>query len=110
MEANEAMIEMAKRIGERNTGTFTVHPEHGVRQLDDETISLIRQTAINAALAAIMETQRLDAELVETIRIVGGTLSSWINTNESPMGATKRHIANAIRTGEHYALAGDRHG
>lgn len=37
------------------------------------------------------------AEIAETLPIGGGTLSSWINTNESPMGATRRHIATAIR-------------
>lgn len=37
------------------------------------------------------------AKVAETLRIGGGTLSSWIRTNESPMGATQRHIAEAIR-------------
>jgi hypothetical protein len=37
------------------------------------------------------------AKVAETLPIGGGTLSSWINTNESPMGATRRHIASAIR-------------
>ena len=37
------------------------------------------------------------AGVAETLAVGGGTLSSWINANESPMGATKRHIAAAIR-------------
>ena len=37
------------------------------------------------------------AGIAETLPIGGGTPSSWINTNESPMGATRRHIAQAIR-------------
>lgn len=36
-------------------------------------------------------------KLVEELPIGGGTLSSWINANESPMGATRRHIAEALR-------------
>ena len=108
MEANEAMIEMAKRIGERNTGTFTVHPEHGVRQLDDETISLIRQTAINAALAAIMETQASLMSALEDERVE----IDAANPNEIDVecNALVDRCLAAIRTGEHYALAGERHG
>ena len=44
-------------------------------------------------LAALEEA----AKVAETLPIGGGMLSSWINTNESPMGATRRHIATAIR-------------
>lgn len=37
------------------------------------------------------------ARVAEEAPITGPTLSSWINANESPMGATRRHIATAIR-------------
>ena len=54
--------------------------------------------AHRAALAAIMETQRLDAELADKIANVGvldpGGIG-WV-------------VAEKIRTGDHYALAGDR--
>jgi len=37
------------------------------------------------------------AVIAETLSIGGPTLSSWVNKHESPMEATQRHIAAAIR-------------
>jgi conjugal transfer/entry exclusion protein len=56
----------------------------------------------NAALAAIIATQEANARVAETLSIGGGTISSWVNANESPMGATRRRIAAAIRAGNQY--------
>lgn len=60
-----------------------------------------RGVAYEAALAAITAVTERAAAQVETMRIGGGTLSSWINTNESPMDATRRHIATALRNFDH---------
>ena len=57
------------------------------------------EALVQGPLAAIIETTEAAAKIAETLPIGGGTLSSWINTNESPMGATRRHIATAIRSG-----------
>ena len=58
-----------------------------------ERIGELEQHALTARSRGIEEAARV----AETLPIGGGTLSSWINTNESPMGATRRHIAKAIR-------------
>ena len=55
-----------------------------------------------AARLALQEGIRIGlkqaAVIAETHPFGDGTLSSWINTNESPMNATRRHIAAAIRS------------
>lgn len=81
MQPNEAMKAMAKRIASQ----FAEASEN----TDYE---------VHIALTAIMETQRLDAELAEQAHVASGL--DW----------TPKAIAERIRTGEHYALAGERHG
>lgn len=53
----------------------------------------VLQLVARHRLAALEEA----AKVAESLPIGGPTLSSWINTNESPMGATRRNIATAIR-------------
>ena len=91
MEPNEAMKAMARRIA-ADAVAKSDSPDRARRMIlsgeaDD-------WHGVRSALAAIMETQRLDADLANALLRVG--LPSDIPT--------------AIRTGEHYALAGDRHG
>ncbi len=62
-------------------------------KVEREIARLISSSFTNGRKAGLEEA----AKIAETLAIGGGTLSSWINTNESPMGATKRHIATAIR-------------
>jgi hypothetical protein len=59
-----------------------------------EASTLPEEVVVSRTRAALIEAC---AKIAETLPIGGGTLSSWINTNESPMGATRRHIATAIR-------------
>lgn len=71
---------------------------------DDAGWSIIDVTILARKLATLSpdriraEAFEEAAKVAETLPIGGGTLSSWINTNESPMGATRRHIATAIRS------------
>ena len=58
-----------------------------------DTIATLRKQLENARAEALEQAARV----AEEAPIIGSTLSSWINTNESPMGATRRHIATAIR-------------
>lgn len=80
MEPNEAMKAMAKRIASK----FAEASEN----IDYE---------VHIALAAIMETQRLDAELADSV--YPKRPGVWARL------ALARY-SDAIRTGEHYALAG----
>lgn len=105
MEPNEAMKAMARRIAadfyeadERIAFQLFAPAVRDGKHDDDE--------AVQCALAAIMETQRLDVALAE----------QWIPMpgNARQMKGTYAQgvfdVAQAIRTGEHYALAGERHG
>lgn len=67
----------------------------------DECGKTVHVAACDGALAAIAAVTERAAAQVETMRIGGGTLSSWINTNESPMDAARRHIATALRNFDH---------
>ena len=81
-EASEAMKAMARRIA-----------EHQVPDQSFSTHSLtlaMRSIAEAAALAAIIETQRADAELAD----------AFIDGSDDAAGAS---IRDAIRTGNHYA-------
>jgi hypothetical protein len=66
---------------------FDIHPRRGWM---DGLVTSAEQRGYRAALEEA-------AAVAETLPIGGGTLSSWVNTNESPMGATRRHIGQAIR-------------
>ncbi len=56
------------------------------------------EAALTAARPVIeRETREACAKVAEELQFARGTLSSWINVNESPMQATRRHIAAAIR-------------
>lgn len=81
-EASEAMKAMAERIAESVVGS----PRNG---LDGAFFMAAR----DAALAAIIETQRADAELAE----------HWIPQRYDDTDIVANDIATAIRTGNHYA-------
>lgn len=94
MQPNEAMKAMARRIcaqcaGDAGTINHPIAPRFLAGELDDHP-------AMRSALAAIMETQRLDAELAE--RVVS---PDW--PHAVPALASRRDLATAIRSGEHYA-------
>lgn len=80
-EPSEAVKAMARRIVKK------VCAEQHVR--DDGWVSAYME---DAALAAILETQRLDAELVESFDLRD------IRASEHAI-----YLATAIRTGNHYA-------
>jgi hypothetical protein len=91
MEATEAMKAMARRV----VAAYYELPEHEVWGDCGE---------VSIALAAIMETQEAIAAFVESDvsvehdgQVVGRCSGDMLT-------------ATAIRAGEHYALAGDRHG
>lgn len=84
MEANEAMKAMAKRIAWE--AVLVVH-------------ATTRKNMEAAALAAIIETQEACARLADEIAIVG-----ILNASETGWA-----VADKIRAGKHYALAGERH-
>lgn len=92
-EPTKQQIEMARRIAKATVKNRNMQRDN----------ALVYGAALEATLAAIMETQRLDAELVE--RAVS---PDW--PYAVPALASRRDLATAVRTGEHYALAGDRHG
>ena len=60
------------------------------------TLTEPERTAKAVAETVAAERERC-ARIAEMLNIGGGTLSSWVNANESPMSATQRHIASAIR-------------
>lgn len=106
MEPNEAMKAMARRICARIIEGDSDNPLRVMKanrylggSLDDDHHMAI-------ALAAIAETQACDAKLAEWAHLVppdGGSPTE----DEARLAAS---IASGIRSGEHYALAGDRHG
>ncbi len=63
---------------------------HQVEKLADIILATLRPLIV-------AEERARCAKIAETLPIGGGTLSSWIKANESPMDATRRHIAAAIR-------------
>lgn len=94
MEPTKQQIEMARRIA------ISTLPDASRDGLAHRVLSggADQWHGVKSALAAIMETQRLDAELVE--RAVS---PDW--PYAVPALASRRDLASAIRTGEHYALA-----
>ena len=109
MEPNEAMKAMARRIA-ADAVAKSDSPDRARRMIlsgeaDD-------WHGVRSALAAIMETQRLDAELASLYIINGNSIHPDIPAEsmakEAKMIAhtTCQHISEAIRTGEHYALTG----
>jgi hypothetical protein len=61
--------------------------------------------AVQCALAAIMETQALDAALVDSL-----SPSAETSAEAAVQAGRDAEIAERIRAGEPYALAGARHG
>ncbi|MGN7930322.1 hypothetical protein [Sphingopyxis sp. 22461] len=97
MEANEAMKGMARRCAAKYWQTGDPGDEAAARSIlsgewDDQAYT-------QAALAAIIETQARDAALADAVAIKRGHANADV-----------LDLATAIRAGEHYALAGDRHG
>lgn len=78
----------------------------------DELASAIEAALARPSVSVRDEVLEEAAKVAETLPIGGGTLSSWVNTNESPMGATRRHIAAAIRAlkSQPVSQSGDDHG
>lgn len=108
MEPNEAMKAMARRIAadfyeahDRLAFQLFAPAVRAGKHDDDE--------AVQSALAAIMETQeacaKLADQLAQSTHLVGG-LQDWLLSFDERQICTD--LATAIRTGEHYALAGER--
>lgn len=94
MEPNEAMKAMAERIADDHTGA-------------NNRGNHLWEPRYDAALAAIMETRDVCAKLAESMTLEMPGIGIGLADGAS---LARRQIATAIRTGEHYALAGDRHG
>lgn len=95
MEASDTMKAMADRIADK------MYPRTHPGWIGGQ----------HCALAAIMETQEAIAAFVETHAYFSSGPDSGMQP--SKLARDDRHhatIARYIRTGEHYALAGDRHG
>lgn len=91
MEANEAMKAMARRIADDHTGP-------------NNRGNYLWEPRYDAALAAIMETQRLDS-LIASCQFddrARGRNFDWTDGYQDACNDVAAHI----RAGEHYALAG----
>lgn len=88
-EATPEQIELARRIAQDNADAMLECLFGGGRS---DTVRRVVQDGLKAvALAAIIETQRLDAELAT---------SSY--PNGTGRARTSKEIADAIRAGKHY--------
>lgn len=93
MEANEAMKAMAKRIAKATTKNRNIQRDNG----------LVYGAALEAALAAIMETQARENGLREALVDARACLVDHLKYMKEPASA---RIIKRIDA----ALAGDRHG